>query len=70
MIVYCDILEKLAEAGWSSYRIAKEKKIGNGSLQRIRKGQSISTETLNTICSICNCQPGDLLRYEPDKQES
>lgn len=69
MIVFKDILRKLSEAGWSTYRIHKEKQIGNGVLDRIRRGDSISTNTINTICRLCRCQPGDLMEYRDDPEE-
>lgn len=63
MIVFVDIMKKLSDAGWTTYRLRKEKMIGNGTLQRIKENQSISTDTINTICELCDCQPGDLMIY-------
>lgn len=68
-IVFQGLLQKLSEHGWSTYRLQKEKKISNGTIMRIRAGQSISTETIDTVCELCECQPGDLMRYEPTKKE-
>ena len=70
MIVYNDILGRLSQAGWSTYRLTKEKVIGNGSLDRIRRGESISTNTIDIICRLCHCQPGDLLQYEEDEERA
>lgn len=64
MIVYLDPLRKLQEHGWSTYRLQKEKQIGNGTLSRIKSGQSVSTDTIDTICRLCDCQPGDIIKYE------
>lgn len=69
MIIFKDILRKLSEAGWSTYRLHKEKMIGNGVLDRIRKGDSISTNTIDIICRLCGCQPGDLMEYRDDTGE-
>lgn len=63
MIVFIDISRKLSEAGWTTYRLRKEKKIGNATMQRIKNNQSISTDTIGIICELCNCQPGDLMMY-------
>jgi len=68
VIVYDNILKRLLDNGWSVYRLIKEKKIGNSTLTRIRQQQSITTESINTICELCNCQPGDLMHYEPGEQ--
>ena len=69
MIVYQKVLEKLSDAGYSAYRIRKENLISGSTLDRIRKGLSVSTETINTICRLCGCQPGELIKYEPDTGE-
>lgn len=58
-----DILESLKEKGYTSYKIRKEKLIGESQLQKIRTGEIASKETLNTICKLLNCQPGDILKY-------
>ena len=69
MIVFANILKLLSENGWSTYRLQKERQISNGTIARLRAGQSVSTETLDTICRLCGCQPGDLIHYEPDQRE-
>lgn len=67
MIVYKGILEQLSAAGWSTYRLQKEKIISNGTIIQIRTGKPISTTTIDTICSLLDCQPGDLIEYVPDQ---
>ena len=69
MIRFQDILKLLSEHGWSTYRLIKEKRISSGTITRIRKGQSVSTDTIDTICGLCDCQPGDLMEYVPDQDE-
>ena len=64
MIIYLDPIKKLQRAGYSLYRLRKEKLIGNGTLERIKSGQSVSTETIDTICRLLDCQPGDILEYK------
>jgi len=36
-------------------------------MQKIRTGEIASKETLNTICRLLDCQPGDILEYIPDE---
>lgn len=69
MIVFVDLLKLLSENGWSSYRLQKEHKIGNGSIIKIRTGGDISVKTINTICELCHCQPGDIMRYVSDCEQ-
>ena len=58
-----DVLESLKEKGYTSYKIRQEKLIGEAQLTKIRKGEIASKETLNTICKLLGCQPGDILEY-------
>ena len=58
-----NILEALKEKGYTSYRIRKDKIIGEAQLTKIRNGDIASKEALNTICKLLNCQPGDILEY-------
>ena len=58
-----DVIAALKEAGYNTTRIRKEKIMGEAMLQKIRSGQMVSWATLETICGLLNCQPGDLLEY-------
>ena len=64
MLIYkIDILEELKANGYTSYKLRKDKLIGEAQIQKIRNGEIASKETLNTICKLLNCQPGDILEY-------
>jgi len=68
MIVFSDILGMLAAKGWSQYRLIKEKQFGNSTVQRLRFHKSINTDTIDKVCELCGCQPGDIMHYEPGQQ--
>lgn len=63
-----NVISKLKEAGCNTSTIRKEKIMGEAMLQKLRNGQMVSWATLETICDILNCQPGDIIEYarEPD----
>lgn len=61
-----DILEALKAAGYSTYKLRKEKLIGEATIQRLRSGTPVSWENLSVLCKLLNCQPGDILEYVPD----
>lgn len=69
MIVFDDILKLLKDNGWSAYRLSKERIISNGTISRLRNRQSVSTDTIDTVCRLCDCQPGDIMRYEKDEKD-
>lgn len=68
MLVFIEVMKRLSDAGYSSYRLQKENLIPGSTLDRIRRGASVSTNTIETICKLCNCQPADIMCYIPDQK--
>ena len=62
-----DVLKKLKEAGYSTYRLRKEKIMGEATIQKIRTGEMVSWENVSTICQLLNCQPGDIFFYQEEE---
>ena len=58
-----DIMAELKNKGYSSTRIREEKLIGQSYLQQIRHGELVSWKTIDTLCSLLDCQVGDLMEY-------
>ena len=58
-----DVLAELKKKGYSSTRIREEKLIGQSYLQQLRRGELVSWKTLDTICALLECQPGDLIEF-------
>ena len=61
-----DVLEALKNAGYSSTRLRNEKIMGESYMTQLRRGQLVSWKTIETICMLLNCQPGDILEYIED----
>lgn len=67
MIQYSrDILTDLKEAGYSQSMLQKEGLLGSSTLTHLRRGELIRWESINTICNLLRCQPGDLFEWTPD----
>ena len=64
-----NVLELLKSKGYSTYKLRKEKILGESTLQKMRTSTLLSWAELNTVCSLLNCQPGDLLEYIPDTED-
>lgn len=58
-----DVLSVLKDAGYNTNRIRKEKLLGEYTLQKLRGGEPIAWKSIETLCELLNCQPGDLLEY-------
>ena len=67
---YQGLWDKFQEHDWSSYKIIKQKLLGNGTLQAIRDKKPISGVTIVKLCEVLQCQPGDMMRYVSDKEEA
>ena len=62
-----DVLAQLKAAGYSTYKLRKEKILAESTIQALRSGTMVSYEILARLCEMLNCQPGDLLKYDkPD----
>lgn len=67
MIKYkIDILKHLKDAGYTTYRLRKERIMGELTIQKLRNSQLVSWKNIDTLCKILDCQPGDLIMYEND----
>ena len=58
-----NVLEKLKEAGYSTFRLRKEKLMGEATIQKIRNDELLSWSNMEVICKLLNCQPGELVEY-------
>jgi putative transcriptional regulator len=64
-----DVIAELQEAGYTQYRLKKEKLMGDATLQDLRSGKIVGIKTLETICRLLDCQPGNIIRYVPDEKK-
>lgn len=66
LIYKIDVLTALKNAGYTTYKIRKEKLLSESTVQKLRNKQPVAWENIATICKLLNCQPGDILEYEKD----
>lgn len=64
-----DILTLLKNAGYSTYKLRREKILGESVIQQLRSGMLVSWQNMERLCHLLNCQPGDLLVYIPDSNK-
>jgi putative transcriptional regulator len=62
--------ELLEERGRTFYWLSKETGISHSTLWRLKKGKSVGINfaTLERICQMLSCQPGDVLRLANGKK--
>jgi putative transcriptional regulator len=70
MIKYkIDVLRALKNTGFTTYRLRKDKILGETTIQKLRGFELVSWENINTICKLLSCQPGDMMEYVPGNKE-
>ena len=62
-----DVIAALKAAGYSTYKIRKDKLLAESTLQLIREGKPVSWENVATICALLDYQPGDIMEYVPEE---
>ncbi|MCL2054247.1 MAG: helix-turn-helix transcriptional regulator [Oscillospiraceae bacterium] len=66
-ISYNKLFALFKEKGINTTRIRRENIIGQGTLTAIKNGSGgIDTRTIEKLCKVLNCQPGDIMEYIPD----
>ncbi len=66
MIVYTNLWETLKKRGISQYKLINTYGISTGQLDRLRKNESVSTNTLDKLCNVLDCGLYDIAEYIKD----
>ena len=68
MISYEPFFRTLREKGISSYKLAKMG-FPMSNYHAIRRGKHISTQTLDALCNILNCEVSDIIEFQREPGE-
>ena len=60
------VLDVLKEKGFSTYILRKEKLLSESTIQKLRAGEGVSWENIETLCRLLDCQPSDFMEYVKD----
>lgn len=66
MISYKPFWRTIGERKITTYRLIYKEGILPDTIQRLRSGKPITTQTINTLCSVLDCKIGDIMEYIPD----
>ena len=68
-IVYkTNILADLKEKGYNTTRLRKDKLLAESTIQQLREGKLVSWANIDRICTLLNCQPGDILEHIEERK--
>ena len=63
MIVYDKLWKTMKEKNISQYALIKKFNISTGQLDRLRKNENVSTNTLDLLCRILDCGLDDIAEF-------
>ena len=69
MISYQPLWATMKNRGISQYKLIKDYHFSTGQLDRLRKNDSVSTNTLDMLCTILDCKLEEVAVYLPDDAE-
>lgn len=69
MISYTPFWKTMEQKGMTQYKLIYHYQISANTLQRIKRSQSINTNTLNLLCLILDCSVSDILEFEKTEEE-
>ena len=67
MISYKPFYETLLRKNITEYQLIFKEGISANTLHRIKKGESITTKTLDTLCFILDCEVSDIIEHDKTK---
>ena len=67
MISYARLWETMKRQGAATYTLQVKGGISSSTIRRMKAGESVSTNTLDALCKILNCDLTDIIQYTPDE---
>lgn len=67
LVYKINVLQALRESGYNTTKLRKEKILAESTIQKLRENKPISWSNIEQICSLLNCQPGDILEFKNEE---
>ena len=62
-----DVVAALKDKGYTSYKIRQEKLLSESTIQKLREGEGVAWDNLDTLCRLLECDISDLLEYQKEE---
>ena len=66
MISYEPLWHTMEKRGATTYTLQVKGQISSSTIRRLKAGESVSTNTLDALCKILECELDDIVAYLPD----
>ncbi len=67
MISYEPLWKTMKERGATTYTLQVKGQISSSTIRRLKAGESVSTNTLDALCKILQCELDDIVTYLPNE---
>lgn len=69
MIKYrIDVIKALLDAGYTTYRIRKERLLPSSAMKSLAEWKPVSFDTLDALCVLLKCDVGDILFHSVEQR--
>lgn len=68
MISYAPLWETMKKQGVTTYTLQVKAGISSSTIRRMKAGQSVSTNSLDALCTLLNCPLEDIVIHLPDEE--
>ena len=63
MIIYDKLWQTMKEKGVTQYALIKKYQISPAQITRLKRNESVSTNTIDTFCKILKCDVSDIMTF-------
>ena len=68
MISYAPLWRTMKAQGATTYTLQVRGEISSSTVRRLKAGESVSTNTLDALCRILECELSEIVEYIPYKK--
>lgn len=68
MISYAPLWETMRRKKATTYTLQVKGEISSSTIRRLKANESVSTNTLDALCKILECEIGDIIKFLPDEK--
>ncbi len=66
LISYAPLWRTMEKTGATTYTLQVKGQISSSTVRRLKAGESVSTNTLDALCRILQCDLTDIIEYLPE----
>ena len=66
MIAFYKLWDKMNRENITQKELKDKKILSSATIAKMRRNETVNTDSIDKICAYLNCQPGDIMEFEPD----